>query len=230
MSLFAAAVLLSLSPASSSLTSSRVGFSWRAAAAPGGGVARAAAPGGARRAQSLYGGGWPTEHHDARNTGVTTSVGPISSGECASNFFAGSIADSVSFYSSGVSAESRTDASDFANAHFFGGGDNVARFVNKRGGNVSEWACPVAKFSGTGAAVAGATYGFVASPEAWSEEADLVDRVAFASSDGNVYALDWQGCSANTSVCKYTSFIVPSVLPGGADADAVAAGKGVRGG
>ena len=194
---------------------------------PAGGVgARPAALGGAaRRAQAgSYGGGWPTEHHDSRNSGETANVGPVASGECASSFFAGRINDTIAFLSSGVSAFSYDDPSDFANAHIFGGSDAVFRIVNKVAGNVSEWACPLAALRGAAPKpVATADFGLVASPVAWAEPEDSIDRVAFAAADGFVYAVDWQGCAANRSVCEFNTFVVP-VKAAGAAAEAPAAG------
>ena len=207
-------------------------------------VAAAAAP---RSLQSTYGGGWPTEHADARNSGQSAFYGP-DTGDCRSVFFRDAInvrrrryarartpnppraqrrpapppphpQTSTNFFSTGVSAVSTSDNSNFANAHVFGGSDNVFRIVNKFGSNVSEWACPLSNF---GKSVVDLNYGLVASPVAWAED-NGVDSFALASADGSVYAVDWQGCTTNQTVCKFSTFSVPSVIVG------ATSGGGVRG-
>jgi hypothetical protein len=223
--------ILALCAASAAAQEALVGrwSSTRSAFAPAAAPAAAPLPRAAAAARAaVSGGGWPTEHQNTANSGATQFLGPISSGgQCVVPFFGLDGNTPLRFYSTGVTA-----ATEGANAHFFGGSDNALRVVVKNatvvvpGTTVSTAltvsTCPLAPLrSGGGGAPAAEAFGLVASGTTWTALDMATDRLAIASADGTVYALNWQACLANASVCNTTSSIVsPNSLGGQARAGA----------
>jgi hypothetical protein len=168
------------------------------------------------------GGGWPTEHHDTLNSASTQYLGPVGSGDCLVPFFDLPEDTAVRFYSTGVTAAaaSVSAASNYTNAHFFAGSDNALRVVVNNGtifsGNststyLTTSSCPLTPLRAPGAPppLAGNT-GVVASGTSWVSADGRTERFAVASTDGTVYALNWQSCVNSTAFCNTTS---RTVLP-----------------
>ena len=131
---------------------------------------------------------WPTEHHDARNSGYTSLYrGPSdAAGICRAQFFKDSPIDpaAVRFYSVGVNNVLATD-----NVFMFGGTDNVLRVIkgDVTATVVDEWSCDLDNLS-PGRATA---FGVVASGTVWNTSATS-ERLAIASGNGFVYALNFE--------------------------------------
>jgi hypothetical protein len=165
--------------------------------------------------QAPSSGGWPTEHQNVLNSGSTEFVGPGSSaGDCVVPFFNFPPTTPVRFYSSGV-----TSATPGVNAHFFGGSDNIARVVVNYGTvtspstvttSVNVTACNLTSLNvASPATIAASPFGLVAGATTWTAGDGVTDRVAFASSDGVVYALNWQSCVAqNQTLCSSSSYVI----------------------
>jgi hypothetical protein len=145
---------------------------------------------------------WPTEHHDARNSGYTSLYrGPSdAAGICRAQFFKDDPIDPATarYYSVGVS---NNQAASGGSYFFFGGTDNKLRIVKGdiKSVKVDEWTCdlqsliPVAD-----------QFGMVSSGTVWNITTSK-EKFAVASGNGYVYALNFEKCLLDSSKCTYTS-------------------------
>jgi hypothetical protein len=176
--------------------------------------------------------GWPTEHHDLRNSGRAEHDGPADSeGVCRYTFYDAKsspfAADEVDLLATGVTSIGADE-----NVNIFAGTDNVLRIARLGPAILDTWSCDLNVFANRTAGKGPATsYGVVASGVTWTFiNGGAYDRVAFGSSDGSIYAFNWQVCALGTggrqAICNYTIDGVPT-KPVGAAAPS-AAGRSLR--
>jgi hypothetical protein len=159
-----------------------------------GGASAPAAP--APPLAAVDGDGWATEHHDSRNSGYSPIwTGPTdSTGVCRAQFFKDDPIDpsAVRFFSAGVNNVLPED-----NIFIFGGTDNKLRFVEGdiTDATVDEYTCDLDQWTPKGTALK-VNFGVIASPTVWNTSA-TDERLAVASGNGVVYALNFASCIAD---------------------------------
>jgi len=162
--------------------------------------------------------GWPTDHHDLRNSNRGEYDGPADGeGVCRYTFYqyGGSpfLSETVDMYATGVT--SITDE----NALLFGGTDNVFRIARLGFTVLDTWACDLSLFNNRTLYPSVTDYGLVSSGTTWQfvDSGNTYDRFAVSSADGSVYALNWEACALGvggkqaSSACNHTIDAVPLV-------------------
>jgi hypothetical protein len=138
------------------------------------------------------GAGWPTEHFDIANSGLTNSIGPGDvTGFCRTPVIESSLLNPnrERFYATGVTTINDQDL----NLKFWlgGGNRNQFRMIQIMGKNsFQEWDLDLETIRP--GYLNATTYGVISSGTTWAN--DLADNIALPSTDGTIYTLFWLSC------------------------------------
>jgi outer membrane protein assembly factor BamB len=178
--------------------------------------------------------GWPTEHHDIRNSGRAEHDGPADGdGVCRYTFYDAQsspfASDEIDLLATGV-----TSIAD-ENANLFAGTDNVLRIARLGPATLDTWSCDLNVFTNRTAGKGPATnYGVVGSGATWTftNGGILYDRYAVGSSDGSVYAFNWEACALGAggkqAICNHTIDNVPTKPVGSEEGEKSGAPRSLR--